>query len=135
MPPHIPDREIFIGPINPVGGRSGVKGGQKVKELPSVLQKIRAASARVTIMTFFKKQFPVLFKRPASLPVAASAHRAGKTAPPRMLCIGRIHRGRMTMVAAFPRKGTEEEGNRIRKDRGGQHQGSVLQCEKEEGKT
>ena len=112
-----------------------MKGGQKVKELPLVLQKIRSERARVSIMEFFKKQFPVLFRMPVSRPVAASAHCAGKTAPPRMLCIGRIHRGRMTMVAAFPRKGTEEEGNRIRKDRGGQHQGSVSPGEKVEGKT
>jgi len=96
-----------------------------VKELPSVLQKIRAERASVSIMTFFKKQFPVLFRMPASRPVAASAHRAGKPAPPRMLCIGRIHRGRMTMVVAFPRKGTEEDGNRIRKVRGNRHHGSV----------
>ena len=106
-----------------------------MKELPSVLQKIRAERASVSIMTFFKKQFPVLFKMPASRPVAASAHRAGKPTPPRMLCIGRIHRGRMTMIAAFPRQGAEAEGNTIRKDRGGRHHSSVSQGGKEEGKT
>lgn len=111
-----------------------MKGGQKVKELPSVLQKIRAERASVSIMTFFKKQFPVLFRRSASRPVAASAHCAGKPAPPRMLCIGRIHRGRMTMVVAFPRKGTEAEGSRISKDRGDRHHGSVSQGGKVEGK-
>jgi len=112
-----------------------VKGGQKVKELPSVLQRIKVERARVSIMAFFKKQFPILFRRPASRPVAASAHRAGKPAPPRMFCIGRIHRGRMTMVVAFPWKGTEGEGNGIRKDRGDRHHGSVLQGGKVEGKT
>ena len=81
-----------------------------MKELPSVLQKIGAERASVSIMTFFKKQFPVLFKMPASRPVAASAHCAGKPAPPRMLCIGRIHRGRMTMVVAFPRQGPKGRG-------------------------
>jgi hypothetical protein len=105
-----------------------------VKELPSVLQKIRAERARVSIMTFFKKQFPVLFRMPASRPVAASAHRAEKPAPPRVLCIGRIHRGRMTMLVAFPRQGTEGEGNRIRKDRGCRHHGCILQGGKVEGK-
>gem|GEM_PF-1249382 len=106
-----------------------------MKELPSVLQKIKADRTRVSIMTFFKKQFPVLFKRPASRPVAASTHHAGKLAPPRMLCIGRIHRGRMTMVVAFPRKGTKAEGNRISKDRGDRRHGGVLQGGKVEGKT
>lgn len=141
-----------------------------MKELPSVLQKIRVERARVSIMTgsatrkprlvggdkgrnkqisslpgspalwarsftFFRKQFPVLFRRPASRLVAASAHCARKPAPPRMLCIGRIHRGRMTMVVAFPRKGTEEEGNRISKDRGDRHHGSVSEGGKVEGKT
>ena len=106
-----------------------------MKELPSVLQKIGAERASVSIMAFFKKQFPVLFRLPASRPVAASAHCAGKPVPPRVLCIGRIHRGRMTMVAAFPRKGTEAEGNRISKDRGDRHHGGVLQGGKVEGKT
>ncbi len=106
-----------------------------MKELPSVLQKIRTESASVSIMAFFKKQFPVLFRLPAIRPVAVSAHRAGKPAPPRMLCIGRIHRGRMTMVFAFPRKGTEGEGNGIRKDREGRHHGGVSQGGKAEGKT
>ena len=87
-----------------------------MKELPSVLQKIGAERASVSIMTFFKRQFPVLFRRSASRPVAASAHRAGKPVPSRVLCIGRIHRGRMTMVVAFPRKGTEGDGKRICKD-------------------
>jgi len=87
-----------------------------MNELPSVLQKIGAERASVSIMAFFKKQFPVLFRLPASLPVAASAHRAGKPVPSRVLCIGRIHRGRMTMVVAFPRKGTEGDGKRICKD-------------------
>ncbi len=106
-----------------------------MKELPSVLQKIGAERASVSIMAFFKKQFPVLFRRSASRPVAASAHCAGKPAPPRMLCIGRIHKGRMTMVAAFPRKTSEGDGNRISKDRGDRHHGGVLQGGKVEGKT
>ena len=106
-----------------------------MKELPSVLQKIRTESASVSIMAFFKKQFPVLFKMPASRPVAASAHCAGKPAPPRMLCIGRIHRGRMTMVFAFPRKETEGQGNRIHQDQGGRHHGSASQDGKVAGKT
>jgi hypothetical protein len=106
-----------------------------MKELPSVLQKIGAEWAGVSIITFFKKQFPVLFRRPASRPVVASAYRVGKPAPPRMLCIGRIYRGRMTMVVAFPRKGTEEEGNRIHKDRGDRYHGGVSQGVKVEGKT
>ena len=105
-----------------------------MKELPSVLQRIGAERSSVSIMTFFKKQFPVLFRLPASLPVAASAHRAEKPAPPRVLCIGRIHRGRMTMVVAFPRKGTEAEGSRISKDRGDRHHGSVSQGGKVEVK-
>ena len=105
-----------------------------MKELPSVLQRIGAERSSVSIMTFFKKQFPVLFRLPASLPVAASAHRAEKPAPPRVLCIGRIHRGRMTMVFAFPRKETEGDGNRIRKNQEGRHHGSVLQGGKVEVK-
>ena len=106
-----------------------------MKELPSVLQKIRAERASVSIMTFFKKQFPVLFKRSASRPVAASAHRAGKPVPPRVLCIGRIHRGRMTMVAAFPRKTSEGDGKLPCNDRGDRNHGSASQDGKVAGKT
>lgn len=106
-----------------------------MKELPSVLQKIGAERASVSIMAFFKKQFPFLFRMPASRPIAASAHCAGKPVPPRVLCIGRIHRGRMTMVAAFPRKTSEGDGKLSCKDRGDRHHGSVLQGGKVEGKT
>lgn len=141
-----------------------------MKELPSVLQKIRAERVSVSIMTgsatrnpchaggdkgcnkqtfslpgspalwarsftFFKKQFPVLFRMLASRPVAASAHRAGKPAPPRVLCIGRIHRGRMTMVATFPRKASEGDGKRVSKDRGDRHHSGVSEDGKVEGKT
>jgi hypothetical protein len=106
-----------------------------MKELPSVLQKIRVERASVSIMAFFRKRLPVLFRRPAILPIAASTHHPGKPAPPRMLCIGRIHRGKMTMVVAFPRKGTEAEGNRIRRDRGDRHHGGVSQGGKVAGKT
>ena len=106
-----------------------------MKELPSVLQKIGAERASVSIMAFFKKQFPVLFRLPASLPVAASVHRAGKPAPPRVLCIGRIHRGRMTMVAAFPRKTSEGDGKLPCNDRGDRNHGSASQDGKVAGKT
>ena len=106
-----------------------------MKELPSVLQRIKAERASVSIMTFFKRQFPVLFRRSASRPVAASAHCAGKPAPPRMLCIGRIHKGRMTMVAAFPRKTSEGDGKLSCNDRGDRRHGGVLQGGKVEGKT
>ena len=106
-----------------------------MKELPSVLQRIKAERASVSIMTFFKKQFPVLFRLPASLPVAASAHCAGKPAPPRMLCIGRIHKGRMTMVAAFPRKTSAGDGKRICNDRGDRNHGSASQDGTVAGKT
>lgn len=106
-----------------------------MKELPSVLQKIGAERASVSIMTFFKKQFPILFRRPASRPVAASAHRAEKPVPPRVLCIGRIHRGRMTMVAAFPRKTSEGDRKLPCNDRGDRNHGSASQDGKVAGKT
>ncbi len=96
-----------------------------MKELPSVLQKVRAEKSGMSITKFFRNRFPVLFGRPligaAATGPAGSAPAAPKAAAnPTILCIGRIHRGRMTMVAAFPRKGAEGDGKQIRKDQGGQ---------------
>ena len=96
-----------------------------MKELPSVLQKVRAEKSGMSITKFFRNRFPVLFGKPrigaAATGPAGPAQAAPKAAAnPTILCIGQIYRGRMTMVAAFPRKGTNRDGKQIRKDQGGQ---------------
>jgi len=91
-----------------------------MKELPSVVQKVRAERSGMSIKKFFRNRFPVLFGRPRVRKVVPLADVAREPSKPRILCIGRIHRGRMTMVAAFPRKRSEGDGKPIRKDQGGQ---------------
>ena len=96
-----------------------------MKELPTVLQKVRAERSGMSITKFFRNRFPVLFGRPrigavATGPAGPAPAASKAAANPAILCIGRIHRGRMTMVAAFPRKGAEGDGKQIRKDQGGQ---------------
>lgn len=96
-----------------------------MKELPSLLQKVNAERSGMSIKKFFRNRFPVLFGKPrirAAAPGPAGPMPAAPKAAanPTILCIGRIHRGRMTMVAAFPRKGAEGDGKQIRKDQGGQ---------------
>ncbi len=105
-----------------------------MKELPSVVQKVNAERSRVSITEFFRNRFPVLFGMPRIRTVVPPADVAKRPSKPMILCIGRIHRGRMTMVVAFPREGTEGEGNRVRNDRGGRHHGGVLEGGKVEGK-
>lgn len=106
-----------------------------MKELPSVLQKVNAERSRMSIVEFFRNRFPVLFGKPRIRKVAPLAGVARETSKPRILCIGRIHRGRMTMVTAFPRKGTGRDEKQIRMDQGGQDHVTVSQGREEERKT
>ena len=110
-----------------------------MKELPTVLQKVRAEGSKMSITRFLRNRFPVLFGTPRvrsrASRMVAPASAAPKAPASRILCIGRIHRGRMTMVAAFPRKGTERDGKQIRKDQGGQDHVTVSQGREEEGKA
>lgn len=111
-----------------------------MKELPSVVQKVNAERSRVSITEFFRNRFPVLFGKPRIrivvprivVPLSGVAEAPSS---PTILCIGRIHRGRMTMVTAFPRKGTGEDRKQIRRDQGGQDHVTVSQGREEERKT
>ena len=106
-----------------------------MKELPSVVQKVNAERSRMSIVEFFRNRFPVLFGKPRIRKVVPLADVAREQSKPRILCIGRIHRGRITMVTAFPRKRTEEDRKQIRKDQGGQHHVTISQDREEERKT
>jgi hypothetical protein len=116
-----------------------VKGGREVKELPSVLQEVIAERSEMSITQFFRNRFPILFGRPriqkAAAGIITPASAAPKAPASRILCIGRIHRGRMTMITAFPRQGTEGDGKQIRKDQGGQDHVTVSQGREEERKA
>lgn len=89
----------------------------------------------MSIVEFFRNRFPVLFGKPRIRTVVPLAGVAAVPSRPRILCIGRIHRGRMTMVTAFPRKGTGEDRKQIRRDQGGQDHVTVSQGREEERKT
>ena len=106
-----------------------------MKELPSVVQKVNAERSRMSITEFFRNRFPVLFGMPRIRRVVPLADIAREPSKPRILCIGRIHRGRMTIVTAFPRKGTGEDRKQIRRDQGGQDHVTVSQGREEERKT
>ena len=106
-----------------------------MKELPSVVEKVRAERSRISITEFFRNRFPVLFGTPRIRTDGPLAGVARESSKPRILCIGRIYRGRMTMVTEFPRKRAKGDGKQIRKDQGGKDHVTVSQGREEERKT
>jgi hypothetical protein len=89
-----------------------------VNEMPSVVKMVSVERSRVSITEFFRKRFPALFGTSRIRAVATPTDVAVEPSKPRILCIGRIYRGRMTTVTAFPRKGACGDGKQIHKDQG-----------------